>query len=54
MAFLGMYARNGDLDVTVFKDQWAQFGRDLKPGLLCFALLYKNDRGLTLSHLQPL
>jgi DNA polymerase-3 subunit alpha len=54
MAFLGVYAQDADLDVTVFNDTWVKFQRDLKKGLLCFMLVRKNDRGLTLSHLQPL
>lgn len=54
MAFLSLYARDADLDVTVFKGEWEKFSRDLKVGALCFAALRKNDRGLTLSHYQPL
>lgn len=54
MAFLGLYARDADLDVTVFKGEWEKFSRDLKKGSLCFVALRKNDRGLTLSHYQPL
>lgn len=54
MAFLGLYARNADLDVTVFNSDWEKYQRDLKKGTLCFAVLYKNDRGLTLSAFQPI
>jgi DNA polymerase-3 subunit alpha len=52
MAFVSFYAQNGDIDVTVFKDQWKAYERDLRLNKLAFALVYKNDRGYTLNQLQ--
>jgi DNA polymerase-3 subunit alpha len=54
MGFISLYARNADLDVTVFNEEWTKFRRDLRLGTLCFAAVRKNTRGLTLAHLQPL
>jgi DNA polymerase-3 subunit alpha len=54
MGFVGVYALDADLDVTVFSDQWRSYRGDLRKGLLCFLMVRKNDRGLTLTALQPI
>jgi DNA polymerase-3 subunit alpha len=54
MAFLTLYAINGDLDVTVFSDQFSAFRDSLKPNTLCLAFVNKNSRGLTLRHMEAL
>lgn len=54
MAFLSVYARTGDMDVTVFSTEWERFQPVLRPGLLCFAYIRKNDRGVNLLDLQPI
>lgn len=54
MGFIGLFAQTGDLDVTVFTDEWARYRADLKPNALCLAVVRKNDRGLTLSNYHPI
>ena len=49
MAFLGIYARDIVLDVTVFNDEWSKYKSDMRPGVLCAIRVDKNDRGLSLS-----
>lgn len=53
MAFLGLYARDGEVDVTVFSDLWGKFQRDMTEHRLCFAAVRKNSRGLKLLAFQP-
>lgn len=54
MAFLGLNARDGELDVVVFTDQWAKYRHDLREGSLAFAIVNKTDRGLNLRSVMPL
>lgn len=53
MAFLTLYARNGELDVTVFSDQWVKYHKDFRLGDLALAVVNKNQRGYTLRHFHP-
>ena len=52
MGFFGLNAYDAELDLTVFHNQWETFQRDLRVGSLCFVILKKNSRGMTLQHLQ--
>lgn len=50
MGFVGLFARDVSLDITVFSDEWKDYHKDLWIGRLGFALISKNERGLTLKH----
>lgn len=52
MGFIGLMAMDAELDVVVFSDQWERFKPELKSKDLLFALVRKNYRGLTLTHIQ--
>jgi len=54
MGFLTMLAQTGEIDVTVFTEEWHRLADLLKPGVLGFAYLNKNDRGITLTDLLPI
>jgi DNA polymerase-3 subunit alpha len=54
MGFIGMYAQTGELDVTVFKDEWKKYSGFLATNQLCAAYVSKNSRGLRLVDFVPL
>lgn len=54
MGFLTIFARDADLDVTVFSSEWEIYRSSLTPGRLCFLYLRKNERGINLLDLVPL
>jgi DNA polymerase-3 subunit alpha len=54
MGFVGFYAVDAELDVTVFSDEWEEYQRDMKVGGIYMVHIRKNDRGMTLIGLQPI
>jgi DNA polymerase-3 subunit alpha len=53
MAFLGLNARDGELDVVVFSDQWAKYRHDLRKDSMAFLVINKTDRGLNMQAVMP-
>lgn len=54
MGFSGFQAVDTELDVTIFNTQWRKFHKDLIQGELYLCQIHKNERGLSLVHLEPL
>lgn len=53
MAFMTLYARDGDIDVVVFHEAWEKYHRDIRQNEMALALLAKNERGCQLKKYQP-
>ena len=53
MAFLGILAQDGDLDVAVFPEEYAKHRQDLATDALLVMVLRKAERGLVLDDLAP-
>lgn len=54
MAFLGVYARDGNIDVTVFTKEWERHRDHLRKDALVIMLVAKDSRGFKLRELVPL
>lgn len=53
MAFLSMFARTGNIDVTVFGQDWETYEKTLTPGGLYLGELKKTSGGLNLTQVLP-
>lgn len=54
MAFMTLYARNGEVDVVAFSEAWEKYQRDVHTNDMCLALVRKGDRGCNLKVYQPI
>lgn len=52
MAFIGLMTEKSDLDVTVFKGEWAKYQANLRVGTLAYFEVYKNNKGLSLRYMS--
>jgi DNA polymerase III subunit alpha len=54
MKFVTAETASGTMDITVFSDKLAAYGKYLQPGQMALAEVHKNDRGITLRQMEAL